>query len=235
MHPVHLRRVVLVVGVALLGACGDDDEAAEDTTTTEAEAEATTTTAAEDGDDDGVTPEFADYCAAVAELDSQEEFATAEQLEAVRAVAPEEIAAELNTVIDIIIAGIERGDPEAAFDDPALQGAFGPIEAFEAEHCGDGGGEGAGGDINPAFADYCALAIELDEQPSFPTEQQLIAIRDAAPEEIAEEAEVVVAGFLAAMEAGSPEAAFDDPQVVENLDAIEAFDEENCGIDHTDN
>jgi predicted Zn-dependent protease with MMP-like domain len=231
----HLRRTFATAGTALLlfTACGDDDDTADDTTTTtEAEAEEeTTTTAAEAGD--GVNPEFAEYCAAVEELDQAEEFGTVEQFEAIRAVAPDEIRDELNTAIDIIVAGIESGNPEAVFDDPALQEAFGPIEAFEAENCGTE--EEATGEIDPEFADYCALAIELDAQPSFPNEEQLVEIRDAAPEEIAEEAEIVVAGFLAALEAGTPEAAFDDPEVVENLDAIEAFDEEHCGLDHTDN
>jgi predicted Zn-dependent protease with MMP-like domain len=232
----HLRRSFALSAAAaalLLTACGDDDDTAADTTTTEAEAEGetTTTAATEEG---GVNPEFTEYCAAVAELDQQEEFASAEQFERVREVAPDEIRDEINTAIDIIVAAIESGDPEAAFDDPALQEAFGPIEAFETENCGTPAEE-ATGEVNPEFADYCALAIELDEQPSFPSEEQLTEIRDAAPEEIAEEAEIVVAGFLEAIAAGTPEAAFDDPDVVENLDAIEAFDEANCGIDHTDN
>ena len=139
----HLRRsfALAATAVFLFTACGDDDDAADTddtTTTTEAEAdEETTTTAADDGEaTDGVNPEFADYCAAVAELDQQEEFASAEQLEEVRELAPEEIADEINTAVDILLAGIEAGNPEAAFDDPALQEAFGPIEAFEAENCG---------------------------------------------------------------------------------------------------
>ena len=233
----HLRRSFTIAAAAalLFAACGDDDDTASDaTTTTEAEDESTTTTADEDGDTGGdVTPEFAEYCAAVAELDQTEEFVP-EQFEAVRDAAPDEIREEINVVVDIFLRAIESGTPEAAFTDPALEEAFGPIEAFEAEHCGEEEEEEAAGPVNPEFADYCALAIELDEQPSFPDEEQLLAIRDAAPEEIAEEAEIVVAGFLAAMEAGTPEAAFDDPEVVENLDAIEAFDQENCGIDHTD-
>ena len=238
MASMHLRRaLILAAGAALLlTACGDDDDAAiEATTTTEAEEEATTTTVAAEAGDDEVNPEFAEYCGLVAELDQQEEFASPEQLEAIRAAAPEEISAEIDTAVDIFLAAIEAdGSAEAAFDDPALVEAFGPIEAFEAENCGAGDDDEATGEVNPEFAEYCALALEVDAQPSFPDEEQLNELLAAAPDEIRAEAEVVVAAFLEAYANDTPEAAFDDPVVVENLGAIEDFEEANCGIDHTD-
>lgn len=91
--------------------------------------------------------------------------------------------------------------------------------------CGDDEDVAAGGTDR-----YCELARELDEQEDFPSEEQLVEIREVAPEEIAEEADVVVTAFLDAIEAGDPGAAFADPAVEEAFGPIEAFDEEACGI-----
>jgi hypothetical protein len=232
----------IVAGAAalslLVGACGDDDDAAEETTTTEAPEETTTTTEAEDDEEagaDGVNPEFAEYCAAVADI-SEDEAPTVEQMEAVRAAAPDEIATEVETLAGRFIEAIESGDFDSLFDDQELTDEFAAVEAFEAENCGTvDDGEEATGEINPEFAEYCALAIELDAQQDFASEEQLNEILAVAPDEIRAEAEVVVAGFLEAYATGSPEAAFENPDVIENLGVIEAFEEENCGLDHSDN
>ena len=114
--------VSAAVALGLIAAgCGDDDDAAE----------ATTTPAAEEG---AIDPEFASYCEIAIELDEQEDFPTPEQLETIRERAPEEIKDEANVVVDAFLAAGD--DPFAAFEDPAVEEAFGPIEAFEAEHCG---------------------------------------------------------------------------------------------------
>lgn len=85
---------------------------------------------------DDVDPAFAAYCEQARELDEQEDFPTAEQMEVLRANAPEEIAAEVDTVVSAFLAAGD--DPFAAFEAPGVEEAFGPIEAFEAEHCGIG-------------------------------------------------------------------------------------------------
>lgn len=125
----HNRRwtvaVAATVALGLVAAgCGDDDAD-----------EATTTTAAEAaGEDRDIDPEFADYCEIAIELEEQEEFASPEQLETIRDRAPEEIEEEIDFVVDAFLAAGD--DPFAAFDDPEVEAAFGPIEAFDAEHCG---------------------------------------------------------------------------------------------------
>ena len=124
---VRNRRWTIAVSAAvalglIAAGCGDDDDA-DDTTTTEAEAA---------GDD--IDPEFADYCALAIELDEQPNFASSEQLEEIRDLAPDEIADEINLVVDKFLAAGD--DPGAVFDDPEVGAAFEPIEAFEAEHCG---------------------------------------------------------------------------------------------------
>ena len=152
----HLRRSFVLTAAAaalLFTACGDDDDTAADdtetttTTTTEAEAEdETTTTAADDGSEaEGggeVNPEFADYCAAVAAID-EESAPTVEQLEAIRAVAPGEIDADIEVVVDGFIEAIETGDFDTFFNDPEVQDEFQRIEAFEVENCGETPGGGA--------------------------------------------------------------------------------------------
>ena len=144
-------RWKLVAGVAALtlvvAACGDDEDEATtaETDTTEAPADATdTTVAAEDGDSEEATdfviaPEDEEYCAISAIVDQQEEFPSAEQLEELRATAPEEIADEADLVVDAFLAAGD--DPFAAFEAPGVEEAFAVIEPFDLEHCGIGGDE----------------------------------------------------------------------------------------------
>ena len=116
-----LSRIWMLAAVAgvlslAFGACGDDDDAAS-------------------GDD------AAAYCEIAAELDEQEDFPSAEQLEGLRDAAPEEISDEVDLVVEAFLQGIEDGDPGAAFADPEVEEAFGPIETFEEETCGLEGDE----------------------------------------------------------------------------------------------
>lgn len=212
------RRIVAGVAVLAVVAagCGDDDEA-ETTDTTEAAEEAGTE----------------EYCELARELDEQEDFPSVEQFEALLEASPEEIRDEAELVVPIIVEAYEDGDPFAAFEDPVVEENVEVIEAFEAEACGLGGDDEDGGDegaVNPEFEEYCGIARELDEQEDFPSAEQLEAIRDAAPEEIGDEIDLVVEAFLAGIEAGDPAAAFDDPEVAAAFEPIEAFDAENCGI-----
>jgi hypothetical protein len=80
-----------------------------------------------------VDPAFADYCAAIAELDAQEEFPTNEQLGELIELAPDDIAADVELAAR---AFIERG--EAAFEDPAVGEAFDRIDEFESRECTPG-------------------------------------------------------------------------------------------------
>ncbi len=113
--------VAATAALALVAAgCGDDDEA-------------TTETTAADTEND-IDPEFADYCAIAIQLDEQEDFPSTEQLESLRGVAPDEISEEIDVVVDAFLAAGD--DPFAAFEEPGVDEAFGPIEDFEADHCG---------------------------------------------------------------------------------------------------
>jgi hypothetical protein len=206
------RRWKLVAGAAALAVvavgCGDDDES---------------TSASVD-----------EYCELARQLDEQEDFPDAEQLEALRDAAPEEIRDEAELVVPLLLEAIEAGDPFAAFADPVVEENLTVIEAFEADECGLGGddeeGDGEEAAVNPEFEDYCAIARELDEQEGFPDAEQLEAIRSAAPDEISDEINTVVEAFLAGIEAGDPAAPFDDPTVEEAFGPIEAFEAANCGI-----
>jgi uncharacterized cupredoxin-like copper-binding protein len=135
----HGTRWKVAAGAAALAllvtACGDDDEDEDASTDT------TAAPAAEDGGGDDadaadfeVAPEDEEYCTIAAELDEQEDFPSAEQLDEIQAAAPEEISDEIDTVVEAFRANSE--DPFVVFDDPVVGEAFGPIEDFEAEHCG---------------------------------------------------------------------------------------------------
>jgi hypothetical protein len=224
--------VAALFGVTmLLAACGDDDDDAVTATTTEA-SDATTTTAADDTTTtavDEVNAEFAEYCGLAREVDEQPNFPTAEQLEELRDLAPDEIAEEAQIVVAGFLEAIEGGDFTTAFDDPEVGANLEAINAFDAEECGIVEEEGTGV-VNPEFADYCAIAIELSEQDSEPTLEQLEAYGAAAPDEIRAEAEVVVEAFTAAIEAGNVQAAYEDPAVAQAFGPIDEFDAENCGL-----
>lgn len=111
---------LLTSAALLLGSagCGDDDDGS---------ASATTTSAA---------PATDDYCDLARELDGQQALPTAEQLEAILAVAPAEIHDDAQIVVDTLLAGIEDGDIEAAFGDPDLDEPFARINAFDQAECG---------------------------------------------------------------------------------------------------
>jgi hypothetical protein len=189
-------------------------------------------------DDDETASSTAEYCELATEIDTQQDFPSVEQLEALQDAAPEEISDEADLVVPVFVEAIEAGDPEAAFEDPIVQENFGAIEAFDADECGLGSdedddsdeGDGEGAAVNPEFEDYCAIARELDEQEGFPTADQLEEIRSAAPDEISDEISTVADAFLAGIEAGDPAAAFNDPAVEEAFGPIEAFETENCGL-----
>jgi len=83
--------------------------------------------------------------------------------------------------------------------------------------CGDDDDDG--GDL----AAYCELSAELDEQETFPSDEQLDEIADLAPAEIADEADLAAERL---QEDG--EEAFDDPEVEEAFISIEEFEGENC-------
>ncbi len=82
--------------------------------------------------------------------------------------------------------------------------------------CGDDGG---GGDL----AAYCAFSEELDESEDVPSNDQFDRLADLAPSEIRDEVSRAV-GIIK----DEGEAAFGNDQFLEDIAAIEAFEEANC-------
>lgn len=123
------RRVKALAAVCALvlltTACGDDDDTetstADDPATTLAEGEAAGT-------------DVEEYCAAIEELDGQDGPPTEEQLLELKEIRPESIGEETDLVVDAFIAA--DGDMGAVFSDPAVEEAFGAMEAHDAEVCG---------------------------------------------------------------------------------------------------
>jgi hypothetical protein len=102
--------------------------------------------------------------------------------------------------------------------------------AMVATACGDDD-DAASGDDTEAF---CDIARELDAQEDFPNVEQQNEYKDAAPEEIREEATLVADAFIEATEEGDVFAAFEDPEVEEAFGTIEPYETEECGIEHAD-
>lgn len=92
--------------------------------------------------------------------------------------------------------------------------------------CGgdDGGG---GGDVQA----YCRLSQESEGSSGFPTDQELEEFRDAAPPEIRDDVDTLVDAFREVEDPDDPNAAlalFEDEEVVEAIENIQAFEAENC-------
>lgn len=93
---------------------------------------------------------------------------------------------------------------------------------FGAAACGDDDDEQS--EAASASA-YCDLARELDAQEDFPSDEQLDALAEAAPDEIAEDVEFVAGKF----KEDGPDA-FSDPEVGERFGPIEEFEADECEI-----
>ncbi len=191
-------------------ACGDDD-------TTEAA-----------GDD---TPSTDAYCDVASAVNEQDGPPTDEQIGQLKDLAPEEISDDVASVADAIAAA--DGDLGKALGDDGISAALDRIDAYDVDTCGieagDEGGEddGAAGDIDPAFAEYCAASAALDESEEAPTPEQFEELRTLAPDEISEEADIVVDALIASdFDFGTT---FADPEVSAAVERIEAFEVESCG------
>jgi uncharacterized cupredoxin-like copper-binding protein len=116
---------LLMAPLLLLTACGDDggSESADATTTT---------VGGGGGGDEG---EDSEYCTLSREMDEQEEFPSEEQLNALAAAAPDEIADDVQFVVDAFIEAGEENIFEV-FSDPEVEERLEPIEAYDAEVCG---------------------------------------------------------------------------------------------------
>ena len=90
--------------------------------------------------------------------------------------------------------------------------------------CG-GDDDGGGGSVQA----YCDLSNAGDGREDFPSDDELDEIADAAPDEIDDDIELVVDRIKEANDdPESAEEVFDDPEVTEALENIEAFETENC-------
>ena len=90
---------------------------------------------------------------------------------------------------------------------------------------------GASGELTA----FCENAEEMDQQEDFPTAQQAREYEDLAPDELQDELDVVVPVFedndgdqVATL------AAFAEDDVAEAIRALNVFETEQCGIDHSD-
>ncbi len=124
--------------------------------------------------------------------------------------------------VDTTIADDTGAEPE---DAPTEKGAGPEDQVAEEQAAGD-------------LTEVCALAQELFGQQDFPSNDQLESYADMAPPEIAAEVELAVTALTAGggFEANSigTFAVFARDDVEGAIDAINAFEEENCGIPHNE-
>lgn len=131
-----------------------------------------------------------------------------------------------------VLVGAGCGD-----DDEDAGGASGSASETEEETTTtageeEGGEEGGDGGDN---AELCALAEEIFSQEDFPSAAQIERYQELAPEEIADAVETAGAPFIE--HGGDPVAtfaAFAEDDVEAALEEINAFEEEECGVPHSE-
>jgi hypothetical protein len=108
------------------------------------------------------------YCVAALEIYEQDDFPTAEQLQAYAEVAPADIAEP----VAVVLAAFEAagGDFAALFSDPAVGEALGAIEDFEFEYCGIGAGPSPETQLDPNATRVDVLATDYHFDFEAPTE-----------------------------------------------------------------
>ena len=153
----------LTAALVLAGAaCGDDETSTGDaaaTTTTTAGASSSTTADTGGSDTTAAGSASADveaYCELARQLDEQEEFPSAEQIEELMAAAPEQIREDIEFVGNRFLEALQEGNEQARmelFADPELQQRFEPIEQFEVDECG----------MTPGPPEPEGLSSEVDE------------------------------------------------------------------------
>ena len=92
-----------------------------------------------------------------------------------------------------------------------------------------------GSSVGGEFAELCALAEEIASQEQPPSNEQLVQYQELAPEEIEDDVDAFVEALLPAE--GDMVAFFNVVAEDENeahSDAIDAWEEENCGIPHSE-
>lgn len=103
-----------------------------------------------------------------------------------------------------------------------------PVDDATDDDTGDDTDDDAGdGEITEEAQAYCANVDAMDESEEFPSPEQIQATVDSAPEEIAEEADIVGETLIGSE--GDFGAALADAEFREAFNALEVYESENCG------
>ncbi len=119
------------------------------------------------------------------------------------------------------------GDDDADTDTAKTTTA--PAESPSVADAVDGSTTSAGQGVDTDLTAYCEIAVELTEQDSLPTAEQLAEYQSLAPEAVAEPVATLVAAFE---EAGDqPQQVFADEEAVAAIEELTAFEAEACGLE----
>jgi plastocyanin len=86
----------------------------------------------------------------------------------------------------------------------------------------------------PVPDEICALAKQMDEQEDFPTDAQLQKYKELAPDEIKDDVNKAVDALLDAADPVAKFNAFGSDDIEGSIAKIDAWEEENCGINHSE-
>jgi uncharacterized cupredoxin-like copper-binding protein len=98
------------------------------------------------------------------------------------------------------------------------------------------GGSTSGSEGNPPVPDeICALAKQMDEQDSFPSDAQLQKYKDLAPDEIKDDVNKAADALLSTGDDMVAKFnAFGSDDIEPSIAKIDAWEETNCGIKHSE-
>ena len=136
----------------------------------------------------------------------------------------------------LVAAGCGDDDDDDASDTTeADAGTTATTAATEATDGADSSTPPSGdvADVDPEFADVCAVAQEIYESDSFPTADQLQRYQAVAPDEIKDAVETAAPPLIAADDDPVALLAVFAQDDIESASAeIDAFENEHCGIQH---
>lgn len=125
--------------------------------------------------------------------------------------------------------GGDDDDDAEETDAPATTAAATTTADTATESTGD-----TGSSVAPAD-DICALAQQMYDQEDFPSPEQLEQYRELAPDEIAEPVDVAATALIAAGDdIVATFNAFGEDDIEAAVAEIDAWEEENCGIPHSE-
>jgi uncharacterized cupredoxin-like copper-binding protein len=131
-------------------------------------------------------------------------------------------------------------DDDSTSATTAVQASATTAAAAPTTSAGSGGSTASSERSTPSSAsqplpdEICALATQMDEQDGFPTDAQLQKYKELAPDEIKDDVNKATDALLGAADPVAKYNAFGSDDIEPSIAKIDAWEEKNCGINHSE-